>query len=423
MEHLISKEEIRRKLKSNFEKGLKREEAEARLEEFGKNILSQKKKENIILKFIKQFNDFMIIILIIAATISAVMAKIDGTGDYIESIIIIAIVVFNAVMGLVQESKAEKSLEALKKMSAPVAKVIRDGEIQNIDGEDIVPGDIVELEAGNYVPADCRLIESFNLKIDESSLTGETVPVLKDEHAKLNEEANVGDIVNMAWGSTMITNGHAKAIVTKTGMETRVGSIAKAIIEDEAPQTPIQRKLEEVGKSLGTVCLFICATIFLIGIFKHISIKEMFMTSIGLAVAAIPEGLPAIVTIMLSIGVTKMARKNAIIRKLAAVETLGSSSVICSDKTGTLTQNKMQVTETFGETEFVLELGTMCTDCSVTTEGEFTGDPTEIAIVRAGSEYGINKKSLYQNMERIAEIPFDSDRKLMTTIHKVRRQV
>ena len=417
MEHLISKEEIRRKLKSNFEKGLKREEAEARLEEFGKNILSQKKKENIVLKFIKQFNDFMIIILIIAAIISGVMAKIDGTGDYIESIIIIAIVVFNAVMGLVQESKAEKSLEALKKMSAPVAKVIRDGEVQNIDGEDIVPGDIVELEAGNYVPADCRLIESFNLKIDESSLTGETVPVLKDEHAKLNEEANVGDIVNMAWGSTMITNGHAKAIVTKTGMETRVGSIAKAIIEDEAPQTPIQRKLEEVGKSLGTVCLFICATIFLIGIFKHISIKEMFMTSIGLAVAAIPEGLPAIVTIMLSIGVTKMARKNAIIRKLAAVETLGSSSVICSDKTGTLTQNKMQVTETFGETEFVLELGTMCTDCTVTTEGEFTGDPTEIAIVRAGNEYGINKKSLYQNMERIAEIPFDSDRNIMTNIH------
>lgn len=419
----MSKEELRRKLKSNFERGLKKEEAEARLEEFGKNILSQKKKENILIKFIKQFNDFMIIILIIAAVISGVMAKIDGTGDYIESIIIIAIVVFNAIMGLVQESKAEKSLEALKKMSAPVAKVIRDGEMQNIDGEDVVPGDIVELEAGNYVPADCRLIESFNLKIDESSLTGETVPVLKDESAKLNQDANVGDIVNMAWGSTMITNGHAKAIVTKTGMETRVGSIAKAIIEDEAPQTPIQRKLEDVGKSLGTVCLSICAAIFLIGIFKHISVKEMFMTSIGLAVAAIPEGLPAIVTIMLSIGVTKMARKNAIIRKLAAVETLGSSSVICSDKTGTLTQNKMQVTETFGDTEFVLELGTMCTDCTVTNGGEYTGDPTEIAIVRAGAEYGINKESLYRDMRRIAEIPFDSERKLMTTIHKVRRQV
>lgn len=246
MEHLMSKEEVRRKLKSNFDKGLKEEEAEARLQEFGKNILSQKKKESIIIKFIKQFNDFMIIILIVAAAISAIMAKIDGTGDYIESIIIIAIVVFNAIMGLVQENKAEKSLEALKKMSAPVAKVIRDGEQKNIDGENIVPGDIVILEAGNYVPADCRLIQSFNLKIDEASLTGETVPVLKNSEAKLNEETVQGDIVNMAFATTMITNGHAKAIVTKTGMETRVGGIAKAIIEDEAPQTPIQKKLEEV---------------------------------------------------------------------------------------------------------------------------------------------------------------------------------
>lgn len=246
MEHLMSKEEIRKKLKSNFDKGLKEEEAEARLQEFGKNILSQKKKENIIIKFIKQFNDFMIIILIAAAAISAIMAKIDGTGDYIESIIIIAIVVFNAIMGLVQENKAEKSLEALKKMSAPIAKVIRDGEQKNIDGENIVPGDIVILEAGNYVPADCRLIQSFNLKIDEASLTGETVPVLKNAEAKLNSDTVQGDIVNMAFATTMITNGHAKAIVTKTGMETRVGGIAKAIIEDEAPQTPIQKKLEEV---------------------------------------------------------------------------------------------------------------------------------------------------------------------------------
>ena len=242
----MSKEEIRKKLKSNFDKGLKEEEAEARLQEFGKNILSQKKKENIIIKFIKQFNDFMIIILIAAAAISAIMAKIDGTGDYIESIIIIAIVVFNAIMGLVQENKAEKSLEALKKRSAPVAKVIRDGEQKNIDGENIVPGDIVILEAGNYVPADCRLIQSFNLKIDEASLTGETVPVLKNAEAKLNSDTVQGDIVNMAFATTMITNGHAKAIVTKTGMETRVGGIAKAIIEDEAPQTPIQKKLEEV---------------------------------------------------------------------------------------------------------------------------------------------------------------------------------
>jgi len=243
-------------------------------------------------------------------------------------------------------------------------------------------------------------------------LTGETVPVLKTAQENTEEELNV------AFATTIVTNGHAKALVIKTGMETKLGSIAKAIIEDEAPQTPIQRKLEDVGKTLGIICLVICFLIFIIGIFKHISAKEMFMTSVGLAVAAIPEGLPAIVTIMLSMGVTKMAKKNAIIRKLAAVETLGSSSVICSDKTGTLTQNKMKIVECFGDAEFVLELGTMCTDCNIGENGEVTGDPTEVAIVNKALEYGINKNKLYLNMERINEIPFDSDRKLMTTIHK-----
>ena len=223
----------------------------------------------------------------------------------------------------------------------------------------------------------------------------------------------------MAFATTIVVNGHAKGIVTKTGMQTKVGSIAKIIIEDEAPQTPIQRKLEDVGKTLGIVCLAICFAIFIIGIFKKIPIKEMFMTSIGLAVAAIPEGLPAIVTIMLSIGVTKMAKRNAIIRKLAAVETLGSSSVICSDKTGTLTQNKMQILDTYGDKEFTLELGTMCTDCEIAQNGEVTGDPTEAAIVNKAMQYGINKDRLYSNMSRINEIPFDSDRKLMTTIHKI----
>ena len=272
---------------------------------------------------------------------------------------------------------------------------------------------------GNYVPADCRLIESFNLKIDESILTGETVPVLKDTEASIMQNANEADMLNMAFATTIVVNGHAKGIVTKTGMQTRVGSIAKIIIEDEAPQTPIQKKLEDVGKTLGIVCLAICFSIFIIGIFKKIPIKEMFMTSIGLAVAAIPEGLPAIVTIMLSIGVTKMAKRNAIIRKLAAVETLGSSSVICSDKTGTLTQNKMQVVETYGDKEFILELGAMCTDCEITGNGEVTGDPTETAIVNKAVQYGIYKDRLYSSMQRINEIPFDSNRKLMTTIHKI----
>ena len=263
MEHLMSKEEVRKKLKTNLERGLKQGEAKARLEVFGKNMLTRKKKENIFIKFIKQFNDFMIIILIISAIVSAVMGKVQGTGDYIDAIIIIAIVVLNAIMGLVQENKAEKSLEALKKMSAPVAKVIRDGEVQTIDGEDVVPGDIVILEAGNYVPADLRLIESFNLKIDESSLTGETVPVLKDAEANLSNNVSDADMLNMAFATTMITNGHAKGIVTKTGMETRVGSIAKLITEDEAPQTPIQKKLEEVRKNFRSslpynLCINFC---------------------------------------------------------------------------------------------------------------------------------------------------------------------
>ncbi len=275
------------------------------------------------------------------------------------------------------------------------------------------------MKHGNYVPADCRLIESFNLKIDESILTGETVPVLKNAEAKIHKNASDADMLNMAFATTIVVGGHAKAIVTKTGMETRVGSIAKIIITDEAPKTPIQRKLEEVGKTLGIVCLIICFAIFIIGIFKNISIKEMFMTSIGLAVAAIPEGLPAIVTIMLSIGVTKMARKNAIIRRLAAVETLGSSSIICSDKTGTLTQNKMQVVESYGDTEFILELGTMCTDCEI-SNNEVLGEPTEVAIVNKALEYGINKEKLYTHMQRINDIPFDSNRKLMTTIHKIK---
>ena len=246
------------------------------------------------------------------------------------------------------------------------------------------------------------------------------MPVLKDDKVVLGLDVSQGDILNMAFATTMITNGHAKAIVTKIGMDTRVGAIAKAITEDDAPQTPIQKKLEEVGKSLGLVCLVICGLIFVIGVFKHISAKEMFMTSIGLAVAAIPEGLPAIVTIMLSIGVTRMAKNNAIIRRLSAVETLGSSSIICSDKTGTLTQNKMQVLELFGDTGFTLELGTMCTDSFVMPSGEISGDPTENAIVRKALDLGINKDLLCSKMERVGELPFDSDRKLMSTVHRLR---
>ena len=429
MWHSSSVEEVSKKLKTNINIGLSEEEAQKRFERYGPNNLKEKKKESIFVKFIKQFNDFMIITLIIAAIISAVVSKLNGEADYIDSIIIVAIVIFNAIMGLVQEQKAEKSLEALKKMSAPNAKVRRNGRVQEIDATMVVPGDIVILEAGNYVPADCRLINSYNLKIEESALTGETIPSLKDSSKILKENTAMGDLCNMVFATTIVVNGHGEAIVVETGMNTRVGKIAGMIIEDESPETPIQKKLAEVGKILAIACIIICVLIFVIGIFKKIPIIEMLMTSVGLAVAAIPEGLPAIVTIMLSIGVTKMAKKNSIIRKLPAVETLGSSSVICSDKTGTLTQNKMTVTEVrncFGransnERKFIFELGTMCTD---TTEERingklgFVGEATEVAISNAAMEEGVSKSFLYDEMKRINDIPFDSKRKMMTTIHK-----
>lgn len=427
MWHTMSIEQIRRELKTNFNLGLTEEEARERLKKYGENKLQDKKKESIFIKFIKQFNDFMIIILIIASIISAVVTKMEGGTDYIDSIIIIAIVVFNAIMGLVQENKAEKSLEALKKMSAPMAMVKRDGNIIQIKSSEVVPGDILILEAGNYVPADCRLIKTFNLKVEESALTGETVAVEKDANLLIKNDVSIGDMLNCAFSTTIVTNGHAEAIVTDTGMSTKVGSIAKMIITDEAPQTPIQKKLEEVGKILGIVCLIICIAIFGIGVLKKIGVTEMFMTSIGLAVAAIPEGLPAIVTIMLSIGVTKMAKQNAIIRKLPAVETLGSSSVICSDKTGTLTKNQMKVVEISNfngkidnkeNKKFILQLATMCTDCSI-NDNSVIGEATEIALVNEALDYGENKFNLYREMERISEIPFDSERKMMTTIHKL----
>ena len=431
MRYTLSTKEVEKQMQTNIEFGLNEKQVEDKQNRFGLNKLEEKKKESIVIKFIKQFNDFMIIILIIASIISAVVARLEGSNDYFDSIIIIAIVVFNAIMGLVQEAKAEKSLESLKKMTAPTCRVKRNGKISTIKSEQIVPGDIVLLEAGNYVPADCRLISSSNLKIEESSLTGETVPVLKDANCMLKEKTALGDMVNMAFSTTIVVNGHGEAIVTDTGMNTKVGKIAKMIITNEAPETPIQKKLGEVGKSLGIACLGICLLIFVIGLLKKIEPIEMFMTSVGLAVAAIPEGLPAIVTIMLSIGVTKMAKKNSIIRKLPAVETLGSSSVICSDKTGTLTQNKMQVTKIAninGETndkeyiKWLMGMATMCTDVEISRENgkiELTGEPTEKAIVNKALDEGQNKNELYNVMKRVKDIPFDSSRKMMTTIHKM----
>ena len=418
----LSKEETLRNLKSNEKKGLSKDEVEKRSIKYGKNKLKDKPKESLIIKFLKQFNDFMIIILIIASIISAVISNIQGENDYIDSIIIIAIVILNAIMGVIQEAKAEKSIEALQQMTPPKAKVLRDGVTTEINAEELVPGDIITLEAGNYVPADCRLLESFNLKIEESSLTGENEPVLKDANIVCGKDIPLGDMLNVAFMASIVVNGHGKAIVTETGMNTKVGQIANMMIENDSPETPIQRKLGQVGKILGIICLAICFIIFVIGLIKNIEPMEMFMTSVGLAVAAIPEGLPAIVTIMLSIGVTKMAKKNSIIRKLPAVETLGSSNVICSDKTGTLTQNKMKVVEIRAKSpSLAIELATMCTDSDVLYQNEkiqVTGEPTEVAIVDKAIQEGKNKNDLYNQMPRISEIPFDSNRKMMTTIHK-----
>ena len=412
--------DVEKELKTNIKTGLKDIDVKVRQDEFGENMIEEGKKESIIIRFIKQFKDFMIIILIIAAIVSAIVSYLENTGDYFDSLIIIAIVLFNGIMGLIQETKAEKAIEALKKMSSPVAKVRRNGKVQTIKGKDVVPGDIVILEAGSFVPADIRLINTYNLKIEESSLTGETEPVLKNsDNIFIDRNVPLGDIKNMAFGNTIVVNGHAEGIVVETGMNTEVGKIAKMIIRNVAPMTPIQKKLEEVGKTLGIACIAICIFIFIIGVIKKISVIEMFMTSVGLAVAAIPEGLPAIVTIILSIAVTKMAKKNAIIRKLPAVETLGSSKVICSDKTGTLTENNMKVVEVVGNKEKVLRFSTLCTDCEI-VDNVIEGEPTEKAIVKEALENNINKYTEMTNMPRVAEIPFDSTRKLMTTVHELK---
>ena len=419
----LKKDEILKSLGTNEKNGLQYEQVKKRQDEYGKNKLKEKKKESLFIKFLKQFNDFMIIILIIASIISAIVSKMQGENDYVDSIIIIGIVVFNALMGVIQEAKTEKSIEALKKMTPQIAKVIRDGKKKEINAEDLVKGDIIELEAGNYVPADCRILESHNLKIEESSLTGETEPSLKDADIICKKDIPLGDMKNMAFMASITVNGHGRAVVTDTGMNTKVGQIANMIIEDEAPETPLQKKLGEVGKILGLACLVICIVIFIMGLIKHIEPVEMFMTSVGLAVAAIPEGLPAIVTIMLSIGVTKMAKKNSIIRKLPAVETLGSSSVICSDKTGTLTQNKMKVVDVKSPNrKLIIELATLCTDCEIFVEKEsqiVSGEPTEKAIVEESINMGALKNELEMLMPRINEVPFDSNRKMMTTIHKI----
>lgn len=434
--HNISKEEATKILECSPEIGLTKKEAAKRQKKYGLNQLESKKKKNILIRFFSQFKDFMILTLIGAALISFLVSLLHGELDFVDPVIILFIITLNAILGVLQESKAEKSLEALQKMSAPTALVLRDQILVQIDAKELVPGDIIHLETGHFVPADARLLSSINLKIDEASLTGESHPVEKFADAVLNENTLLADRHNMVMATGIVTYGRGTAIVTATGMATEVGHIAKLIMEDETPMTPLQKRLASTGKVLGIAALFICIFIFILGILKNMPVFDMFMTSVSLAVAAIPEGLPAIVTIMLSLGVQRMAKKNAVIRKLPAVETLGSATVICSDKTGTLTQNKMTVTELSSclaklpaqspESEFLLTLAALCNDAllQVTKKGKnqtvtTTGEPTENALVMAAYHIDINKPKLDLANPRIFEIPFDSSRKLMTTIHKL----
>ena len=429
--HNLSVEEVLRELKVSAEKGLSQTEVNERQRIFGKNILAAKKGQSLLVRFFAQFADFMIIILIFAAAISFIVSLIDNEPDFIDPIIILVIIVVNASLGLLQEERAKKALEALKKMSAPTAHVLRDGKFSVIESSALVPGDIVYLESGAYVPADARLISAINLKVEEASLTGESHPVDKDADVVLKVETNPADRINLVMATSIVTYGRAMAVVTETGMNTQVGHIARMIMEDETPMTPLQKRLSKTGKVLGTAAMLICAAIFVMGLLKQLPIFDMFMTSVSLAVAAIPEGLPAIVTIMLSLGVQRMAKKNAVIRKLPAVETLGSATVICSDKTGTLTQNVMTVTHiasiegkekassSFGN--FLLSHAALCTDAKLQEEGNsvtVTGEPTEKALVLAAYNSGISKDNLDAAYKRIGEIPFDSVRKCMTTVHK-----
>ena len=412
-------------LNSDINQGLSEEEAKKRLAENGENVIEGSgKRKGFIRKFFEQLNDIMIIILLAASAASFGVSWLKGEADFTDSVIIIMIVVINAVLGVIQENKAEKAIEELKKMTVPHAKVVREGKIKEIPSADVVTGDILVLEAGDMVCADARLLTSADLKADESSLTGESVPVSKSHLAVLNEKTPLAERKNMIFSSTYITGGRCRAVVCDTAMNTEVGKIASMIETEQKSETPLQKRLDSTGKILGAAAIAICAFIFLIGVMRNYEPFDMFMTSISLAVAAIPEGLPAIVTIVLAIGMQTMSKKNTIVRTLPAVETLGSAQVICTDKTGTLTKNKMKVVKICSDEEetslndkrFILRLAALCTDCYF-EDRHFVGDPTETAIAEAAEEMDERKARLEAIMPRIDEIAFSSERKMMTTVH------
>jgi len=436
--HSESTDEVLQHLNVDQTVGLTSKEVLSRKEKYGENKLRERKKKTVFQRFLDQFKDVMILILIAAAIISFVVVCVEQNwGELFEPALILLIVLLNAVMGVYQEGKAEKALDALKNMSAPHARVLRDGKEIVIAAAELVPGDIIRLEAGDFVPADARLLHSASLKSEESALTGESVPSEKDATAQVDEKAPLGDRDNMVFSGCSITYGTASAVVTATGMDTEMGKIANLLDQEEETQTPLQLKFAKLGKYLGIMALVACAIIFVVGLINGIPVLEIFMTAVSLAVSAIPEGLPAIVTIVLSIGVQRMVKKNALIRRLPAVETLGSASVICSDKTGTLTQNRMTLTSAYvdgyldpetisnNNTDNIRKLlmyGTLCCDGSITfngTEEIHIGDPTETAIVLAAHKNGMPKDDLNKQYPRLLEIPFDSNRKRMTTVNKI----
>ena len=427
-------EDVEKDLKTDLIKGLRIEEVQKRQEKYGLNELKAKKKKSLFQKFLEQFKDFSIIILIIAAIVSGAVGIAEGEG-ITDTIIILIVVIVNAIIGVTQEAKAEKSLEALQKLTNHASKVIRDGEITVVPAKELVPGDIVVLDTGDYIPADLRIIEAVNLKSQEASLTGESVPVEKNVKVIEDTQIGLGDRLNMLFSSSLVTYGRGKGVVVETGMTTEVGKIAGMLDSTDEQITPLQEKLNKLGKTLGIVALVICVFIFLIGLIQGKEPIHMFMTAVSLAVAAIPEGLVAVSTIVLAIGVQKMVRKNAIVKRLPAVETLGSATVICSDKTGTLTQNKMTVEKIFINTKTkdleelkkdsinedikkLVYANMLCNDTKISNDGTLTGDPTETALVDMAFKLDFDP-SIYDRMPRIEEVPFDSDRKLMTTVNEV----
>ncbi len=433
----MSVEDVIKHFETSIHSGLSTKEAENRLAQFGSNEFEKKKGKSLLQKFLSQFKSFMIIVLLIAAAISGVVEYMQGEG-FTDAIIILAIVIINAIIGVSQEAKAEQSLEALEKMSAPQCKVIRDGNVQVIESKYLVPGDVVVLDTGDSIPADLRLAEAINLKVQDAALTGESVPEEKfTEYIK--EEVPLGDRDNLGFSSSTVTYGRGKGIVINTGMHTEVGKIATMIQSVPDFQTPLQEKLEKLGKNLGIAALIICAVVFGVGVIYGNPIIEMFMIAVSLAAAAIPEGLPVVSTIVLAVGVQRLAKKHAIVRTLPSVETLGSTTVICSDKTGTLTQNKMTVVRLYSdqetddvtamqdkktteEQEYLIRIAILANDAKLTEEKDSyktTGDPTETALIDLGLKFSLNKNTLDTELPRVSEIPFDSERKLMTTVHQL----